>query len=87
MKNIIYIITGCLVLGIGTIKAFDTITEANLSKAQAIKQTEINDAKDKIDYVKEMYLKCLEHFECGECTEHYEEVKNAYNNLNEIKGM
>ena len=38
----------------------------------------------KLDYVKEMYLKCLEHFECGECTEHYKEVKNAYDNFNKL---
>ena len=80
MKNIIYIITGCFILGIGTIKGLDTITDAK----QTTKQTEINDAKDKLDYVKEIYLKCLEHFECGECTEHYKEVKNAYDNLNKL---
>ena len=34
MKDIIYIITGCLIFGICTIKAVDTITPNELSKAQ-----------------------------------------------------
>ena len=34
MKRIIYIIAGCLIFGICTIKAVDTITPNELSKAQ-----------------------------------------------------
>ena len=69
MKNIIYIISCIMLIGCNN----DTITTS---------KKEIN--QDKLDYVKEIYLKCLEISECGECTEHYEQVKKAYNELNKI---
>ena len=80
MKKAIYIITGCLIIGICTINSGVTIT----ANKQTIKQAELNNAVDKLDYVKEMYLNCLENYDCNECTWHYEEVKNAYDNFNKL---
>ena len=74
MKNTIYIIAGCLILGIGTIKAWDTITGNKLTKAQ----TALNNAKN-------AYWDCLEYAGCENCNDQYNDVKNAYNNYNKIK--
>lgn len=71
MKKILYIITGCFIIGIGTIKAYDTITEAKLSKAQ----TALNNAKN-------AYWDCLEYTACNECTREYDNLKSAYDNFN-----
>ena len=74
MKDIIYIITGCLIFGICTIKAVDTITPNELSKAQV-----------KLENSKNAYWDCLEFLGCGECNSQYQAVKNAYDQLNKIK--
>ena len=76
MKNIIYIITGCLILGIGTIKAFDTITSAKLVKAQIA----LNNAKN-------AYWDCLEYTSCNECTREYNNVKKAYDVFNKVNNI
>ena len=74
MKEIIYIIIGCLILGIGTIKAIDTITPDDLT----IAQTKLNNAKN-------AYWDCLEFLGCGQCDVQYAAVKNAYDTLNKLK--
>ena len=73
MKKIIYIISGCLILGLGTIKGYDTITHAELSKAR----TELNNAKN-------AYWDCLEYTACNECTREYDNLKSAYDNFNKV---
>ena len=70
MKNIIYIISCIMLIGCNN----DTITTS---------KKEIN--QDKLDYVKEIYLECLKNNDCNKCTEHYEQVKKAYENLNNSK--
>ena len=91
MKNIIYIITGCFILGIGTIKAYDTITEAKLAKAQTAlnkAQTELNKAQTRLDSSKNAYWDCLEYLEHIEseydCSKEYDNVNSAYDNLNNL---
>ena len=73
MKKIIYTIIGCFILGIGTIQAYDTITNAKLNKAQ----TALNNAKN-------AYWDCLEYTVCNECTREYDNLKNAYDNFNKV---
>ena len=74
MKKVIYIITGCLILGIGTIKALNTITAASQENVQ----TALNNAKN-------AYWDCLEYAGCENCNREYQAVKNAYDNFNKIK--
>ena len=73
MKKILYIITGCFILGIGTIQAYDTITAAKLTKVQAA----LNNAKN-------AHWDCLEYTVCNECTREYNNVKSAYDNFNKV---
>jgi len=74
MKKIIYIITGCFILGICTINSGVTITADNKGK----ELTALNNTKN-------AYWDCLEFAGCENCNDQYQDVKNAYDNFNKIK--
>ena len=80
MKKVIYIITGCLILGIGTIKVYDTMTSIKENNKLVKAQTVLNNAKN-------AYWDCLEYNSCNECTIEYNNVKKAYDVFNKVNNI
>ena len=80
MKRIIYIITGCLILGICTIKVYNTTTKIKENNKLTEAQTVLNNAKN-------AYWDCLEYTSCNECTREYDNVKNAYDVFNKVNNI
>ena len=78
MKTITYIMTGCLILGMCTIKAHNTITEDNKHNSLTKAQTVLNNTKN-------AYWDCLEYTSCDNCDREYENMKTAYDVYNKIK--